>query len=190
MLWGCASRSVGRLQAKMRRRAEPWQSASITPRETITVFQNIQRGFRAANLALLQSTQRITGPYISTQAILMMRGGLSAPLLRNAWAALHKLNATLPRPHDTSAGLSNMTREQKTPDFYWTFDGFFFRLIPQNDQADTAWRQIEAVFERGAIPCTVWASTRAQLRKAGYTVHKTKPARKGELEAILAELGI
>ena len=43
-------------------------------------------------------------------------------------------------------------------DFYWLTDGFFFRLVPNNPQAETAWCQIAEVFESGAVPRSAWAS--------------------------------
>lgn len=76
-------------------------------------------------------------------------------------------------------------------DFNWLTDGFFFRLIPNNTEAEAAWCQIAEVFEGGAIPSSAWTSVKHQLKNSGYTVRKarkTKPLTDQELDKLLSEL--
>ena len=78
-------------------------------------------------------------------------------------------------------------------DFYWLTDGFFFRLVPNNSQAETAWCQIAEVFEAGAVPRSAWPSVKSQLKEAAYSVRKarkTKPLTDKELDKMLSDLGV
>lgn len=74
-------------------------------------------------------------------------------------------------------------------DITYRFDRLFFRLMPQSDRAEDAWRLIAEVFPAGVVPASAWQSTRAQLREAGYSVRKAGPVvSKMSDDKILAEL--
>jgi tRNA A37 threonylcarbamoyltransferase TsaD len=74
------------------------------------------------------------------------------------------------------------------PDFNYTFDGFWYHLIPLNSQAEEAWRQIETQFSGGVVPESAWKSTASQLRGVGYSVKKARATKMDDVE-LLAELG-
>jgi hypothetical protein len=57
-------------------------------------------------------------------------------------------------------------------DFNFLFDGFYYRLHPNNPAAEDAWRQIAAHFEAGAIDIQAWPSVKRQLQVAGYVVRR------------------
>lgn len=59
-----------------------------------------------------------------------------------------------------------------TADLTYRFDGNWYHLLPQNEQAENAWRLIAASFDSGVVPVSAWASVWAQLRHAGYSVRK------------------
>ena len=57
-------------------------------------------------------------------------------------------------------------------DFNFTFDGFAYMLMPNNQQAQEVWNQIAAHFPDARIPLHAWASVKLQLQQAGYSVRK------------------
>ena len=78
-------------------------------------------------------------------------------------------------------------------DFYWTKDGFFYKIIPNNPQSEEIWKTIDATFKGCAIPMSAWPGLVSQLKDAGYTVRKArklKPLTEKELDAMLKELGV
>lgn len=77
-------------------------------------------------------------------------------------------------------------------DFHFTFDGFFYKLLPNNNgQAAELWNQVADVYPGGAIPRSAWAGLRAQIVAAGYSVRKAPSRRNDEIsdDALLAALG-
>lgn len=76
----------------------------------------------------------------------------------------------------------------KQPDLTYKTLGFFTLFIPETHQGESAWRTIaEHTDGTGKVFTSQAAGTIAQLRAAGYTVHKAKPITES-LDDILAEL--
>ena len=78
------------------------------------------------------------------------------------------------------------------PDLTFTSEGMFTRFDPETDAGERAWA--EMLDQNGGtskVLTTHAAAVAAQLRSAGYVVHKARPRapmKPGELEALLAEL--
>jgi hypothetical protein len=60
-------------------------------------------------------------------------------------------------------------------DFTYKFDGLFYYLYPNNNQAVAIWNQIEQAFENCVIPFQAWPSVKAQIKAAGYSVRQRNP---------------
>jgi hypothetical protein len=74
-------------------------------------------------------------------------------------------------------------------DFNFTTDGYSFRIMPNNPQAQENWNMINEAFPGGVIPRSAWASVKYQLKQAGYSVRKEPKVKNVDLDALLAELG-
>ncbi len=79
-------------------------------------------------------------------------------------------------------------------DFNFTTNGFYFRLIPNNQQAIDIYNYMatDTQINPCNIPQSAWASTKAQLKEAGYSVRKlrkSKPLSISETDKLLSELG-
>ena len=57
-------------------------------------------------------------------------------------------------------------------DFHTMKDGYYVRLMPNNEQAQGVYAQIDENFKGGVIPRGAWAQVRAQIVAAGYTLRK------------------
>ena len=69
--------------------------------------------------------------------------------------------------------------------------GFYVTLVPNNVQAEDAWKLIDQAFPGCAVPVTAWHSVRKQLKDAGYSIRKLrkmKPLTDAELDKMLEEL--
>lgn len=76
-----------------------------------------------------------------------------------------------------------------TSDFNFSFDGMFYRLLPNNAQAVAIFNQIAEDFEGCVIPLHAFPSVKLQLKQAGYSVRKVPPvSAKVDDDALLAEL--
>lgn len=69
-------------------------------------------------------------------------------------------------------------------------DGIWWRLYPETDAGAEAWRVMAEADPQGVVAFLEpqLPGVLHQLRKAGYVVHKAKPAKPGDIDAILAEL--
>ena len=75
-------------------------------------------------------------------------------------------------------------------DLAYTQDGMFTRFVPQTDAGESVWRQMYEQHGSSAVLNHEASRVMAQIRKAGYSVSKAKPVKAGEIDAILAELGV
>lgn len=66
----------------------------------------------------------------------------------------------------------------KTPDLTYKDNGLFVQFMPETSAGESAWRAIANETDgTGNILCIHARGVIAQLRNAGYTVHKYKPAK-------------
>jgi len=74
-------------------------------------------------------------------------------------------------------------------DLTYIQDDMFTRFIPASDAGENIWRQLAAQNDGVAAVFNHHAkSVIAQIRKAGYSVAKSKPVKDSEIEDILREL--
>lgn len=75
-------------------------------------------------------------------------------------------------------------------DITYINDGMFTRFIPESKAGEYIWREMHDKMGHTAIINFEAKKVIAQIRAAGYKVGKAKPVKAGEIDAILAELGI
>lgn len=82
-----------------------------------------------------------------------------------------------------------MTKQPKT-DLYFTTNGYFFNLIPNNAAAEKVFNQVAAAFDGASVPVTAWASVKLQIKQAGYSIRKAPKINISKVndDELLAEL--
>jgi len=75
-------------------------------------------------------------------------------------------------------------------DLTYTQDGMFTRFVPNTTDGESVWRSMVEQHGAAAVLNHEAGRVMAQIRKAGYSVGKAKPVKAGEIDAILAELGV
>lgn len=76
-------------------------------------------------------------------------------------------------------------------DFYYINKGFYYSLIPRNDQAVKAYNQGAKLLDMSNIPLSAWNSVKWQLQQAGYKIRKApkqKPLTAKKLDEMLKAL--
>jgi hypothetical protein len=73
-------------------------------------------------------------------------------------------------------------------DFHYTFDGMFYRVVPNTPAAISTWNASPDI--QVGMLAHEWKSFKRQARAAGYSVAKAKPVSKAALDKIFAELDL